>query len=436
LFHATVQSAQTTRHVNPIVLKNGSERQIEWRNKTLTDSDGNPLGVLAIGQDITRRLLVERELEQAKDAAERANSAKSRFLAAASHDLRQPMHALSLMIAALSARDLEPVSKQIVSDMKSALQVTGQLLNALLDISKLESNTFVPDRRMFNAAEFLDNLRKQFAVEAKELGVAIRIFPSRAILHTDIDLLGRIVQNFLSNAIHHGCGQKILVGCRRSGKNWRIEVWDRGQGIDQEHLEKIFEEFFQLNNPARNINKGLGLGLAISKRIAALLQLEVKVRSRPGRGSMFAVEVPAGELIERLPAESRIDEPDGRLQGRAVLVVDDDSRVLKAANYLLDSWGMRPTCVSNVEQTLALLSRADHRFDIVLLDFCLQDGWNGLQLYSEICRRLGNRIPALLLTGDLSVGRLREVQESGMSILYKPIDTAELYRLMREVIAD
>lgn len=410
----------------------GQQRWVECRGKVVAGAEGSNKKLQGFIQDITARKRSEQDLLRAKNLAERANSAKSRFLAAASHDLRQPLQALSLLLSALSVRRLDRTGEQIVDDMKSALHVVEGLLNALLDISKLEARFFVPDRNNFHASAFLQNLRNQFKAQAEEKGIRIRLFPSDVVLYTDINLLGRIVQNFISNAIYHSNGDRILIGCRRSGKNRRIEVWDRGQGIAEEHLDKIFEEFFQLGNPARDLNRGLGLGLAIAKRVAKLLQLNLGVRSRPGRGSVFFVEVPTGEEQASEKANSPARVAAGRLHDVRILVVDDDATVLKATQRLLDQWGYRTCCTASAIQALNLVRQGKHKFAVALLDYRLPENWNGVKLYSEIKAVLGYELPGILLTGDTSVDQLREVQESGLPILHKPVDTAELYRLIMD----
>jgi PAS domain S-box-containing protein len=433
-FGSSLSESRVQVNVNPIVTKTGAVRQVEWHNKALADQEGKVLGVLAIGQDISERVQTERDLQQAKDQAERANLAKSRFLAAASHDLRQPLQAMSLLLSALRSRRMDESARQILTDMKNALHVTEALLNALLDISKLEAHYFVPDRRDFHAGAFLQELREQFKAQAAERGVRIRLFPSAAILYSDIGLLGRVLQNFIANAIHHGQGERILLGCRRSGDNWRLEVWDRGPGIEAEHLDAIFEEFFQLGNPARDLNRGLGLGLAIAKRVADLLQLKIDVRSRVGRGSCFSVEVPSGSDLPRVdprqPAPARVQPPREGL----VLIVEDDRIVLGATERLLGQWGYRTRAAGSAEEALRLLDRGGERFSLALLDFRLPDDWNGVKLVSEIRRRLDYPLPAILLTGDTSAEKLLEVRESGLPVLHKPVDTARLYQLIAEQI--
>jgi CheY-like chemotaxis protein len=390
--------------------------------------------LLAIGLDITDRRKAENELQMAKILAEQANLAKSRFLAAASHDLRQPLHALTLLLSGLFSRRLDEKGYQIVGKMKSALKVSETLLNSLLDISKLEAHYFVPEQKSFRVTDIFQTICHQFQTEAEERGIRIRCFPSNAVLHTDINLLGRIMQNYVSNAISHSNGDRIVIGCRRSGKKWRLEVWDQGQGIAIEHLDRIFEEFYQLDNPARDSNRGLGLGLAIAKRVADLLHLQLSVHSRVGKGSVFSVEVPGGGMSEMDTVDSQSHRETGVPGGGRILVVDDDDAVLDATRYLLEQWGYRTSCAATAEQAIELVCNSDQKYDIALLDHRLPNNWNGVKLHSKLRSLLGYYLPAILLTGDTAVDKLREVNESGLHILHKPIDISELQALINKTV--
>lgn len=434
IFGRSLNGIDTKGNINPILTKDGGTRDIEWYSKVVAARDGIVPRLLAIGLDITDRKKAENELRLAKDAAEQANQAKSRFLAAASHDLRQPLHALTLLVSVLSSRRLDEKEQQIVEKMKSALNVSETLLNSLLDISQLEAESFVPDQKNFRVTEIFQTICNQFQTEAEQRGIRIRCFPSNAVLHTDINLLDRIVQNYVSNAISHSGGHKILIGCRRSGKNWRLEVWDQGQGIPMEHLDNIFEEFCQLDNPARNSSRGLGLGLAIAKRASDLLNLKLSVCSRVGKGSVFSVEVPGGEISQVNTVDSRPHGQAGVPGGGRILVVDDDAAVLDATRCLLEHWGHQTSCAATAEQAIELVRKGDKFFDIALLDHRLPDDWNGVALYSKLQSLLDYYLPAVLLTGDTAVDKLREVNESGLYLLHKPIDIYELQALINETI--
>lgn len=406
------------------------EQKVESQTRELKQSNER------LKQDIANRKLLERELYAAKEMAERASLAKTRFLAAANHDLRQPLQAFSLLISALLLTPLEERATQIARDMRSTLQVMETLLNSLLDISKLDAGVFQPDVRHFAVRPFLQELRNQFRTIAAEQGTRIRLFPSEATIHTDPSLLARIVQNLISNAVRHTPGGKILIGCRRAGQFLRIEVWDQGEGIPADQLEIIFEEFYQLGNPARNRNQGLGLGLAIAKRMADLLGLQLHARSRLDKGSVFSVEVPLGSGTGDSPLQQTIpDSADGAVGSGTLLLVDDDESVVKASVKLLELWGHRVLTATDANQALVLCGHHGEAIDMALLDYRLPNGWTGVRLAAKIREILGKELPSMLLTGDTSAKQLQDVYASGLPLLHKPIDPDELHRHIASVLA-
>ncbi|MCP3866656.1 MAG: PAS domain S-box protein [Gammaproteobacteria bacterium] len=397
---------------------------------------GSPQAVAIFARDITRRKHMEGALARAKEEAEKASFAKSRFLAAANHDLRQPIQALSLLLSAFATKIIDETSARLVGDMATTVQIMKNLLNSLLDISKLEAGYFIPEKRNFHGLDFLHKLRTQFKVHAEEAGIRIRIFPSDAVLFTDEALLTRIIQNYISNAVRHSNGGKLLLCCRRSGNYRRIEVWDRGIGIPADQLEKIFEEFYQLGNPARDRHQGLGLGLAIARRIANLLGLRLDARSVPGKGSVFSVEVPIGSGFVDSERHLFADSISSPLSGavRTVLLVEDDELVLNASSQLLMIWGFNVLCAQSAEEALELVARHREESLLAILDYRLPNGWNGVRLYSELQIIAGRPLPGILVTGDTAASQLREVKASGLPVLHKPVDSQELFRFIKLVI--
>jgi PAS domain S-box-containing protein len=393
---------------------------------------GRPEGVAIFARDITRRKAMEEALAEAKEQAEKANAAKSRFLAAANHDLRQPLQAMSLLVGALSYARIDEQARTIARDMQETLTAMEGLLNALLDISKLDAGIVIPKDQDFLASVFLHQLRNQFKALAAERGVTIRLFCRNDPLHTDPDLLERILHNLVSNAIRHTRHGRILIGSRRRGERLRIEVWDRGEGIAAADLGRIFEEFQQVGNPERSPQQGLGLGLAIAKRIAALLGLRLDVRSEVGRGSVFFVEVPLASSALAVKPEDPPAEIALPARDTTVLVVEDDSQVLLATARLLRLWGYRPICARSGEEALDLLSDKDLRPGIALVDYRLPGTRTGVQLLDEMSLRLGLDIPSLLLTADTAPERLREAQTSGYPILHKPVTPTALRQALAE----
>ena len=398
------------------------------------DDEGQPQAVAIFARDITQRKKMEHALAKAKEAAEKANLAKSRFLAAANHDLRQPLQAMRLLLESLSLYELEPRISEVVEDMGEAMQFMEGLLHALLDISKLEAGSVVPKKKNFHIIPFFHQLRGQFKATAKDAGKRIRMFPVNAILHTDPILLARILHNFITNALRHTRGDRILVGCRYAENYRRIEVWDDGPGIPNDQLDKIFEEFFQIGNPARNLNQGLGLGLAITKRLAELLELRLAVKSIPGKGSMFSVEVPLGRKNE---PEAVRNPPSSRSPVRhkgLILAVDDDPIVLKATRRLLEALRYDVICASSAEEAFDLVEQHGHLIRLALLDYRLPSGWDGIRLLQQIRKRTNRELPAVLISGDTTIDSLHEVRLSDLPLLHKPIDPAVLRRHLEDAM--
>jgi len=276
---------------------------VSWQ--TLRDESGRSLGYRTSVRDISQRKQAEDALRRAHAETERASRAKSRFLAAASHDLRQPLQAINLLVAALRSTATDPDSAEIVRSIEDSLQATNELLDALLDVSRLEAGALQPRPRPVYVGDLLDRLAPEFAAAAREKGIELRVVASSAAIRSDPPLLDRILRNLVANAIRYTERGRVLIGCRRRADGVRIEVWDTGIGIPADKLEAIFEEFYQLGNPERDRTRGLGLGLAIVDRVAKLLGHAVEVRSQPGKGSMFAVRCrqprPRTRMLRRPP---------------------------------------------------------------------------------------------------------------------------------------
>jgi PAS domain S-box-containing protein len=398
------------------------------------DDEGHTKGIALFARDITERKRMEQALAEAKETAEKANSAKSRFLSTVNHDLRQPLHAMKLLLSTLSLYRLDLPANAVVEDMSEALQSMEGLLNALLDISKLEAGSFTPEKVNFHFTSFMEQLQRQFKATAEEVGKVIRVFPGDAILYTDPILLARILQNFIANALEHTRGSYVLIGCRRAGDHRRIEVWDNGSGIPADQLDKIFEEFYQIGNPARSPNQGLGLGLAVARRMADLLELRLDVRSIVGRGSVFAVEVPLGEEGEQAREERPTTTTSAIHRRGVILVIDDDQAVLHATKTLLRALGHDAIGASCAEEALDLIKQRGHDIDLMLMDYRLQNGWNGIRLIQSIRTAIDRELPAVLVTGDTSINRLQEVRMSGITVLHKPFDPAEFRLLLDQVM--
>ena len=372
--------------------------------------------------------------EIAKMKAEAADAAKSKFLAAASHDLRQPMHALSIFSEILREEVDPEKMREVAGYMDASVKALGQLFDALLDISRLDAGVVPVQEADFPLGELLARLHADFRPLAARKGLRLGYVPTRAVVRADPILLEQMLRNLLANAVRYTDHGGIVFGCRHSGDRFRVEVRDTGVGIPVEHLEAIFHEFVQINNPERDREKGLGLGLAIVRRLSVLLDYPVEVKSRLGRGSLFSIELPAGYLAE---TSARGDMDVGGLggfDGLRVLVVDDEPGVLSATGRLLTGWGCEALLAESLGEAASRLKRDHWEPQFVLCDYRLREGATGVDALDWLRSLYGERLPCLLITGDIEAERLRAVRESGYTILHKPVQPAKLRALMRGMV--
>ena len=377
---------------------------------------------------------LEQKVEERTRELDTANQAKSRFLAAASHDLRQPMHALGLFIAQLRARIHETETLAVVGKVESAVTALQELLDALLDISRLDAGAVSPTPVDFRLQPLFTRLEASFAPQAERKGVRLRTAPTRLAVQSDPVLLERILLNFLTNAVRYTDHGAILLGCRRHGEHVRIEVWDTGVGIAPEHRDAIFQEFYQVSNPERDRTKGLGLGLAIAARLALLLGSRIEMRSHPARGSVFAIELPTGVARAEADAANAL-APIESLPGARVLVVDDDVLVREAMASLLAQWGCRVALAANGDEAIALFNSEEGKLDAVLSDYRLPNGETGVDVIVRLRAVAGWPIPAALITGDTAPERLREAKLAGHALLHKPVRPAKLRALLEQLLS-
>lgn len=373
------------------------------------------------------------ELRARKDEAERANLAKSRFLAAASHDLRQPLHALGLFLSELSQQPLDAHSRQITERITASTEAMEGLLDSLLDISRLDAGVLTPERSVFDMHAKLEHIvaGQSGAASARGLALRLRCPPCWAL--SDPLLFERIVANLLSNAIRYTPQGRVLVACRRRGDRLRVEVRDSGLGIAADDQQVIFQEFVQLGNAERARDKGLGLGLAIVRRLADLLGHRLALRSAPGRGSVFAVELPAA--APPLPAQGEREALAlGHFGDLRVAIADDDELVLGALASLLASWGCEVTAAATADALLDALSGAAP--DILISDLRLGGTLDGLALIAAVRALPGlGALPALVISGDTAPESLARVQAADVQLLHKPVRPARLRALMHRLLA-
>ncbi len=401
---------------------------------------GEPLAtrkILLTMEDITERKHAAVALEAAKRQAEQANLGKSRFLAAASHDLRQPLQTISLLHELLAKQVLDETTLGLVGKLDETVSTMSSMLDTLLDINQLEAGIVRREMVDFPINAVLEHLRTQFTFHAAANHLGWRVVPSSRSVRSDPRLLEQMIRNLLSNAVKYTNKGKILLGCRRRGDKVRIEVWDTGIGVPEEQLQAIFEEFHQLDNPARERSKGLGLGLAIVERLADLLGHTVDVRSRPGKGSVFAVEVPIGRGAP--PWRPRLDGSEVKESANrsgAILVVEDDPSVRDMLALLLEGEGYRATTAEDGRKAVELAARGVIHPDLIVADYNLPKGLNGLQAVAGLWGTLGHEIPAVILTGDISTDVLREIAQGGHPHLNKPVKARELIDLIQRCLAD
>ncbi len=404
--------------------------QQDWndgRSLLITERRTREGGTACIISDIT-------ELQRARKAAETANEAKTRFLAAASHDLRQPLHAIELFVAALEATVEDDDVHDIVADIREASEAAGRLLNALLDISELETGQLEGHFQAFTVQRMLDGLQRVYAHQAEDRGLKLRVVPCNQMVYSDPDLLERILGNLMSNALRYTETGKVLIGCRRRAGKIRIEVWDTGPGVPPSKREAIFEEFHQLDNPARDRRKGVGLGLSIVRRLADILGHEIVVDSVVGRGSMFAVELAAADSSVRPPpALERKAEEAFLAEGLQVLVVEDDVQSKKGMAMVLQSWGCGVHVATDYEEACAQLQAAEAPIDLIVADYRLPNHVTGVEVAVRLRRLCGREVPVLIITADQGVEPRREIAANGFKSLRKPARTEDLQAALLEV---
>ncbi len=393
--------------------------------------------ILLALEDITERKYAAQALEAAKQQAEQANLGKSRFLAAASHDLRQPLQTISLLHELLVKKVKDETTLKLVGKLDETVSTMSSMLDTLLDINQLEAGIVRREMVDFPINALLEHLRTQFSFHAAAHGLGWRVVPSSLSVRSDPRLLEQMIRNLLSNAVKYTNKGKILLGCRRRGDKLRIEVWDTGIGIPEEELTAIFGEFHQLDNLARERSKGLGLGLAIVERLADLLGHAVDVRSRPGKGSAFAVEVPllGGDTPAWQPRHVAPEATESGHQSGAILIVEDDPSVREMLALLLENEGHRTTTAEDGRKALELAARRAIRPDLVVSDYNLPKGLNGLQVVAGLRETLDHEMPAIILTGDISTDTLREIAQGGHLHLNKPVKAKELMDLIRRCLA-
>ncbi|WP_391345955.1 hybrid sensor histidine kinase/response regulator [Azospirillum sp. A23] len=382
-------------------------------------------------------MMLNDQLQQAKSQADQANLSKTRFIAAASHDLLQPLNAARLFVSALADLEQPAANAELVDNIDLALASVEDLLSALLDISKLDAGAVTPEVSDFPLRGILAPLATEYAAVAAERGIDLKVVGSGAVVRSDMRLLRRIVQNFLSNALRYVQGGRVVVGCRRTGDGGiRIEVWDNGPGIPRDKIAEIFQEFRRLDTPVtKGRDRGMGLGLAIVDRVARMLDHPITVRSEPGRGSVFAVTVPRGtERRAVRPASIAARPMTNRLAGTSVLVLDNEPAVVAGMEALLRGWACDVVSATNGDEALALLSGMPQPPDLLIADYHLDDGALGVNEVARLRAACGRILPAVIVTANRTPELADEAKAAGCLVLNKPVKPAQLRAVMSGLV--
>ncbi|MDU9394401.1 NahK/ErcS family hybrid sensor histidine kinase/response regulator [Pseudomonas japonica] len=429
--------------------KDGSAVDVLMNLLLRPDEEGVVEGFVA---DITERKLSQERLQQlndeleqrvaertnqlieARDAAQAANRSKDKYLAAASHDLLQPLNAARLLISTLRERSLPAAEQLLVERAHQALEGAEDLLTDLLDISRLDQAAIKPDLDLYHLDELLGPLASEFQPVAEAAGLNLRVRHGAWMIRSDIRLLTRILRNFLSNACRYTERGGILLGARRRGQVLRLEVWDSGRGIAADRLHSIFLEFNQLDVGRAADRKGVGLGLAIVERIARILDCPVQVRSWPGRGSVFSIDVPLSCEAPRPVVAPALPLPalGDPLPGRRLLVLDNETSILQSMAALLGQWGCEVLTATDREAALQVLQgRAP---ELVLADFHLDHGVTGCEVVRDLRKHFGSAIPAVMITADRSDQSRRAMQRLGAPLLNKPVKPGKLRAVLSQLL--
>ncbi len=384
-------------------------------------------GLIGMGEAELRQ--TNKTLKAAKDEAERANIAKAKFFAAASHDLRQPVQSLFLFRSALADALTGHPKAALVDHMGTALEGLKSLLDALLDVSRLDAGLVSAQATCFSLETVLRPLAEEYRLRAAEKHIWLRWIPCSKAVVSDPLLLSRILRNFIENALRYTeWGGRIVLGCHSSKGSVRISVLDTGIGIPDDQLDTVFDEFYQVDNPSRDREKGLGLGLSIVRRLSRLLDHPVAVRSRLGHGSCFSITVPrAREQPAGLPMPAQ--QKQQALPPRLVLVIDDEELILLAMKAQLAQWGLEVIPASDTDEAIASL--AGRKPDLALIDYRLRGGATGLGALAKLQAWFGEPIRACLLTGDTDPSILTEVNRCGARLLHKPILPQQLWEAVQ-----
>ncbi len=398
------------------------ERRVKERTSALTGLNSQ------LRQEINERSAVEARLRDAKLEAERANLSKTKFLAAVSHDLLQPLNAARLFSSALLEHSLGARAEGLVRSVSTSLDDVESLLGTLVDISKLDAGVIKPDVTAFDLRDLLNNLAREFRQMALAEGLELYFVPSSVIVQSDSQLLARILRNFLTNAIRYTGKGRILLGCRRRRNSVLLQVWDTGPGIPADKLTEIFQEFKRIRPAGSPADKGLGLGLAIVDKVARILNHRITVSSTEGKGSVFSVEVPLGHIRPKQVQEDtpQVIRQDQDLSDARIWVIDNDRAICSGMATLLEGWGCEVVTAVSLEELAERVDLATEKVDLILADYHLDNDENGVDAVAEVNRRRAYPLPVLMITANYSNELKQHIRDQGYLLMNKPVKPLKL----------
>jgi signal transduction histidine kinase/CheY-like chemotaxis protein len=406
----------------------GDEVWLEQIAVTEFDTCGKPKRVHGLTADITERKRFEEDIARAQKSAERADRAKSSFLAAASHDLRQPLQTLKFLQEALERQPARRARQELVARIGRSLDTMSSILSSLLDVNQLETGTLVPSRSDFAIDDIFVSVTTDFTNLVEEKSLRCRVVRSGLIVHSDKRMLEEMIRNLVSNAVRYTDSGKILLGCRRTANNVRVEVWDSGAGIAKAQLPRIFEEHYQ--GPEGLARGGFGLGLAIVRRLGEILGHTIDVRSTVGKGTGFSIKVPLGQTNLQVPlALQATGYSGGRFDG-IFLVVEDEASVRTSIGRFMKVAGIRAVLAGTANEAIALIADQGIRPDFVLCDYNLRGSADGLECIKDVRATLKWEIPAAVMTGDTRSETMEKIASQGISVLIKPFSTKHILELI------
>jgi two-component system, sensor histidine kinase len=376
-----------------------------------------------------------RRLNEQVELTAAASKDKSRFLAAASHDLRQPLHALSFFGSTLEKRMAHSPDLPLIFNMMRSIEALDRSFNAILDVSKLDAQAVEPHLQLFPLRDLFRRLQMSFGGQAEEAGLQLRFKPGGKVVKSDPQLLERALANLVQNGLRYCRSGGVVVLAR----NWRggtnIEVWDTGIGIPEAELPKVFGEFYQVENPERDRNKGLGIGLAIVSRLTLLLDHTLTVQSRVGQGSLFRIWVKGSDLEQMEEFTVGSDTVPTRIDDiRTILFIDDEEAIRTSVSDLLRQWGYIVLATATVDEARRAALNHDSVIDVVISDLRLRGGEDGIRAIEQIRQVCGYTVPAVLVTGDTSPDQVQRIHESGHIVLFKPVRPKDLYDVLKRIV--